>query len=436
MAELQLFGVAGRPVFHSRSPDLFDRAFAAASFPGVYLRLATGRAADAADFLRELGLRGLNVTAPLKAGMAEAVDELDPDAAAIGAVNAVVFDGERTKGYNTDHVGVVRALKASGIGLAGGKCVVLGAGGAGRAAAYGLKNEGALVTIVNRTPERARSAARDFGCEAGRIEDLSALLRSADVLVSAISADATPVEAGWLKKGTAVLDARYPASSLLETAARRGCRVVEGKEWLFHQALPAFRLFTGLEPPERAMAGALAGRVASGRKTRNVSLVGFMGSGKSAVAARLAPLLGLRLADIDRTIEEKEGVSVSEIFRRAGEARFREAERAEIRRLAQSGGWVAACGGGSVLDAQNRRLLAENSTVVWLHCSLEACLARIDPGTRPLLEGGDAKRAAASLMKARRPHYARLSDLVVRNEEEAQKTAAIIHAEIRSSFEN
>jgi shikimate dehydrogenase len=435
MDKFELFAVAGHPVFHSQSPALFNRAFAAATFPGAYVRLAARSPEEAMAFFRELGLRGMNVTAPFKSGISRLVDETDAAAARIGAVNAVVADGPRTRGHNTDHLGVVGALRKHGVDISGGPFVVLGAGGAGRAAAYGLTREGATVTVVNRTPESADQAAADFGCRAGRMEDLGTLIRSAHGLISTIPARETPVDGAWLHEDLVVLDAFYPVSPLARAAEKKGCRVIRGEDWLLHQALPAFRLFTGLAPPEDEMAAALAAGGRSPRKASNVSLVGFMGSGKSAVAARLAPLLGLRLADIDAAVEKKEGVTVAHIFRTRGEAHFREAEKSQLRNLGIQEGWVVACGGGAVLDPENRRLLAENSTVVWLHCPLASCLERIDPGTRPLLEGGDPEHTAGRLMETRLPLYAVTSDLVVRSGEAPEAVAAIIHEEIGPSLE-
>jgi len=435
MNKVELFAVAGHPVFHSRSPALFNRAFAAVAFPGAYVRLAVRSPEEAMSFFRELGLRGMNVTAPFKAGIRRLVDETDDAADRIGAVNAVVADGPRTRGCNTDHLGVVGALKTHGVGMSGANFVVLGAGGAGRAAAFGLTGEGASVTIVNRTHESADRAAADFGCRSGRIEDLGGLLRSAQGLVSTISAPETPVDADWLREDLVVLDAFYPLSPLARAAEKRGCRVIRGEDWLLHQALPAFRLFTGLNPPAADMAEAMNTGGKLPRKARNVALVGFMGSGKSAVAARLAPLLGLRCADIDAAVEKKEGSSVAAIFRSRGEAYFREAEKSQLRNLGLQEGWVVACGGGAVLDPENRRLLADNATVVWLHCPLAACLERISPGTRPLLEGGDPERTASRLLETRLPLYAVTSDLVVRSGEAPDAVAAIIHEEIGPSLE-
>ena len=429
-----LFAVAGRPVFHSLSPCLFRRGFGATGYAGLYVRLAARRAEEAFTFFRELGLRGMNVTAPFKTAMRALVDGCDEAAAAIGAVNVVVADGRQAVGRNTDHLGVVGALSAHGVHVVRRSFVVAGAGGAGRAAAYGLTNAGARVTVVNRTAERAARAAADFGCRWARLEELRSLLAEADGLVSAIGGPDDPIEAAWLRPGQSVLDAVYPGSRLARAAEERGCRVISGQAWLLHQALPAFRLFTGLEPPAEEMAAALGEGRPSGRKTANVSLVGFMGSGKSEIAAPLAALLGFRAVDLDRAVEQAEGLPVPEIFRRQGEARFREAERAQLERIELQEGSVVACGGGAVLEPADRELLAANSTVVWLHASLATCLKRIEDGTRPLLQGGDAAGAARRLMEERLPYYAQVSDLVVRSEETAEAVARLIHEEIGPSF--
>ncbi len=436
MAKSELFAVTGHPVFRSLSPVIFNRAFAADSFPGVYLKAAAESAEEALGLFRSLGLKGMNVTAPLKTRVRELVDDVDAAAARIGAVNTVTRAGAGLKGWNTDHLGAVGALRANGVPVSGRTFVVLGAGGAGRAAAYGLVNEGASVTIVNRDYGKASRAAAAFGCRAGRADRLESLLRTADGFVSAVTAPAQPVPADWLRPGTAVIDARYPASPLAAHAAKRGCPVVGGEDWLLHQAIPAYRIFTGVRAPEKAMRDALAGErpVPAPKGRRAVALVGFMGSGKSEVGVRLALHLGFRSVDLDAAVESREGLPVSEIFARHGEGRFRRAEKAALAGLVPVEGTVVACGGGAVLDADNRAFLRANFTVVWLTASLETSLERFAPGTRPLLEGGDRRRTARGLLASRLPFYAAASDLVISGEAPAPETAERIHDEIGESL--
>ena len=433
MDNRELFAVAGRPIFQSRSPALFNAAFAADSYPGLYLRLVAPSAGEALSLFRGLGLRGLNVTAPFKSEMAKLVDELDPEAAKIGAVNTILAEGSRLKGFNTDALGAVNALKEKGIELPGQRYIVLGAGGAGRAAARGLVNEGAFVIIVNRTAGKAARAAADVGGQAARVDELPNLLGATDGLIVAIAGSGTPLDPAVLPENLVVLDARYPESPFAAAASQKGCRVLIGEDWLLHQALPAYRLFTGREAPAAAMAEALR-EGGSPRKKANVALIGFSGSGKSAVGAELAALLGLRFADVDALIEEREGASVAEIFERRGEETFRESERAVLRNLSRKRGWVLACGGGAVLDPEHRLLLRENATVVWLQASLASSLARIAPDSRPLLAGSLPDASVRELWNARFFKYAETADLVVGAEGPVRDVVARIHEEIGPSF--
>jgi len=435
MDRIPLLAVAGRPVYQSRSPEMFNRAFAADGLAGAYVRLAARTAEDALRFAAGLGLAGLNATSPLKMPLAGLMDELDPAAASIGAVNTVVFKEGKRKGFNTDAAGVIKALETTGLDLRNRRFVVLGAGGAGRAAAFSLKREGAKVTVVNRTFDKACRAAADFGVEAARLPELRGLLSAADGLVVAISGRETPAEPGWLRKGSVLLDARYPESFFSEAASGRGCRVVSGETWLFHQALQAYRLFTGHPASEKAMSEGLrsAGPL---RKKANVALIGFSGSGKSAVGGALAGRLGWRFADLDALIEEAEGRTVTEVFAFRGEDGFRRAEAAVLQNLGRKRRWVLSCGGGAVLSEANRALLRQNATVVWLYASLETCLGRVAAETRPLLSGDDPQARAGRLWEVRLPLYGETADLVVGSESPASEVAAEIHEEIGPSLED
>ncbi|HEX6420830.1 MAG TPA: shikimate dehydrogenase [Acidimicrobiales bacterium] len=265
-------GVIGWPARHSLSPTILNAAFAATGADWVYLafEVPEGRGADAVAAMRALGLGGLSVTMPHKAAVYGAVDERTPVASALGAVNCVFWRGDRLVGDNTDGEGFLDALRLDhGIDPAGRRCVLVGAGGAGRAVARALGAAGAAdVAVVNRSPAPAERAAALAG-PAGRVGS-PADVGAADLVVNATplgmagataatgGPPALPVDPAALRPGQVVVDLVYhpEVTPLLRAADERGAAAVGGLGMLVHQAAHAFRRWTGGAAPVDAMAAA------------------------------------------------------------------------------------------------------------------------------------------------------------------------------------
>jgi shikimate dehydrogenase len=261
-------GVIGSPIAHSLSPAIFAAAFDASGLDWVYNAYEVGEA-DAAAFMdevREHRIEGLSVTMPDKAAVIPALDQLSPVARALGAVNCVARQDGRLWGHNTDGDGLVDALREDdAIDLAGRRCAVVGAGGAGRAVARALAEAGAAsVMVVNRSADRAQAAAALAGA-VGAVGDASDIA-AADLVVNTtplgMGGDAhLPFDVSLVSGGQIVVDIVYHpiVTPLLAGAAAAGARTVGGLGMLVHQAGHAFRLWTGQEPPLDAMrAGATA----------------------------------------------------------------------------------------------------------------------------------------------------------------------------------
>ena len=252
-------GVCGWPVAHSRSPQMHNAALAAAGLDDWrYLRLPlppelfeeTVRALPAAGF------RGVNVTIPHKHAALAVADRASDAARAIGAANTLTFEDGAIVADNTDAPGLLAALPFS---PAGKTVLILGAGGAGRAAAWALKGAGAAdVAIWNRTPERAKALAAQLGVRAVEAPQM------ADILVNCTSVGLTdpeatfkalPVRADEMGAGSLVVDMVYRAGGthLLEAARTRGAGVIDGLEILVAQGAASFERWTGLEAPREAM---------------------------------------------------------------------------------------------------------------------------------------------------------------------------------------
>ncbi len=261
-AETQLCGIALHPAGHTRSPAMHNAAFAALGIDAVYLAfdVPPEDLAAAIEGVRALGIRQLAVSIPHKQAVIALLDEVDETARKIGAANTVTRRGAKLVGSNTDWLGAVRALE-SATALSDARAVVLGAGGAARAVVYGLLERGARVSVLNRSPDRARRLCADLGAEAaGPISDLEHI--RCDVLVNTtpvgLRGGESPVDPGWIPKGALVMDAVYEPleTRLLRDAAARGARTIPGKWMLIHQAAEQFRTWTGLEAPLEAMAEA------------------------------------------------------------------------------------------------------------------------------------------------------------------------------------
>jgi shikimate dehydrogenase len=412
---------------------MFNTAFRELEIDAHYVRLAASSAREVMTTAREIGIEGLNITAPFKTDIIGELDDIDTEARKVGSVNTVVRRDGAYVGYNTDIAGVARAVKGGGFDPRGQKGVVIGAGGAARAAAYALIREGCRVTIVNRTFERARDAAEALGCDSLPLDRLPEAIEGARLLVSAVSTETSLVDPGLLPAGMVVLDANYGRPSPFASDERGDIVLVDGREWLLGQALPAFELFVVRDAPEAAMRKALWKKRRDAR--RNIALIGFMGTGKSVVAQRISALSGMRLVDIDKRIEDTSGTTIAEIFRTQGEAEFRRIEQAEIEELGLDVDQVAACGGGAVMNRSNVRVLRNNCLSVWLWADIGMTLDRVgDTASRPLLgSGAGTETAARALLAKRIPFYARTSDLLVNT---AGKTPEEIAGRIWDEFGN
>jgi shikimate dehydrogenase len=246
----QLCGILLHPAGHTRSPAMHGAAYEALGLDAAYLAFDVPPAGleSALAGLRAVGARQLSISIPHKEAILPLLDEVDQNAREIGAVNTVVLREGRLLGSNTDWLGATTALETRG-SLAGRSAVVLGAGGTARALVYGLRRQGAEVSILNRTESRAHDLAREFGlAHAGPLEDLAKLEH--DVLVNTTSVglgrDESPVEPTWLRRGSTVLDAVYSPerTRLLSDAESAGAHTISGKWMLIHQAVAQLEAWT------------------------------------------------------------------------------------------------------------------------------------------------------------------------------------------------
>lgn len=264
-------GIIGDPIEHTMSPVMHNAAFKNKGVDYVYLafRVKKEELGKAIEGMRALNIRGLNVTIPHKVAVIQFLDELDPLADKIGAINTIMNDDGVLRGYNTDATGFLQALRERGIEPKGKSVVILGAGGASRAISFILAERGSSLVILNRTWDKAKVCAnrisRIFTREVEALElnkeNLSKVLEKADILVNATSVgmspniNETPVSSDLLGPNLVVYDIVYnPIKTRLQREAEVvGATVIGGLEMLVWQGALAFEKWTGREAPVNLM---------------------------------------------------------------------------------------------------------------------------------------------------------------------------------------
>jgi 3-dehydroquinate dehydratase / shikimate dehydrogenase len=272
-AATRVFGVIADPVGHSLSPLIHNAAFAETGVDAVYVpfRVPKEHLNDFVASAAEWDLHGLSVTIPHKEAVLDKLTQRDAWVEGIGAANTIVFEGDARRGYNTDCQAAMESLEAAletgddgeQETLAGKMALVLGAGGAAKAIAFGLRQRGADVAIASRTLERAKQLADRLDCRV--VDWRSRHGVGAQVLVNCTpvgmhpNVDESPFEKHHLRPSMIVFDTVYnPESTLLVKYAReQSCRVVTGIEMFVRQAALQFSLFTGKDAPMDVMAETL-----------------------------------------------------------------------------------------------------------------------------------------------------------------------------------
>ena len=251
---LTLTGVLGDPVEHSRSPAMHNAAFEALGLEWRYVKLpvAAEQFAETVRALPGSGYRGANVTIPHKEAALALADEASDAARAIGAANTLTFADGVIHADNTDAAGLLAALPRAPEGMA---ALVLGAGGAGRAAAWALRDADAEVSVWNRTPERARALAAEL--DVAHVEAPVA----ADLVVNATSVGLKPDDGleelplAWIDPPQVAVELVYGdhETPFAAWAEAGGAELVDGLEVLVRQGALSFQRWTGEEPPIDAM---------------------------------------------------------------------------------------------------------------------------------------------------------------------------------------
>jgi shikimate dehydrogenase len=262
-ASTQICMVIGDPIRHSLSPAMHNAAYQVADIDDLFVfvaaRVIPEELEDAVKGFRSLKIAGISVTLPHKQSVLPFLDKLDPSAEKIGAVNTIVNHGGELTGYNTDADGITGPI-GERTNIENSRAVVIGAGGAARAAAFGLAAHGASITILNRTKKRGQALASDVGGAFLEIERATEL-QAFDIIVNTTPVgmtpeiDRTPVVKEIFRPEQVVMDAIYNPreTRFLREAKEAGSQVIDGIEMFVAQGARQFQLYTEREAPVTVM---------------------------------------------------------------------------------------------------------------------------------------------------------------------------------------
>lgn len=401
------YGLIGERLGHSFSKEIHSRIGDYEYEPREIAR------EDLEHFMTERDFLGINVTMPYKEMVLPYLDEIDPVAQDIGAVNTVINRDGKLYGYNTDFYGMTMLFDHAEIDVNGKKAAILGTGGTSNTAFAVLKSLGAKEII--KVSRSSKGGAISY-------DELKAMHSDVEIIVNATPCGmypdifSCPVDISGFTRLCGVIDAVYNPlnSTLVQAARKRGIPAEGGLYMLVAQALKASELFTDNKYPSFMLDVIYEGVKA---EKENVVLIGMPSSGKSTVGKLLAEKIGCDFVDTDELVTDKIKMPIKDFFSTYGEEKFREVESEIIRGLVGRGGIVIATGGGAILRNENIANLKYNGRLYFIDRPLDKLIAT---DTRPL----SSDRAAIEQRYKERYHiYRDCCDEQVEADTDAQAVA-------------
>ncbi len=387
------YGLLGEKLGHSFSPQIHH------ALADYDYRLYPTPPEEMEDLFRRRPFRGLNVTIPYKQAVIPLCDDIDPRAAAIGAVNTVVNRNGKLTGYNTDIDGLIYLAQSAGVSLAGKKVLVLGSGGTSRTAQAAARELGAAeIVVISRHGE-------DNYQNLSRHRDGEVIINTSPVGMYP-NGGVSPVSLAAFPRLAGVLDVIFNPlrTALYMEAEERGIPASCGLPMLVSQAKRAAELFTDTAIDSSRVEEILA---ALTRQVQNVVLIGMPGSGKSAIGRALARTLGKEFVDLDRLIAGEARKPIPQIFAEDGEGAFRRLESQIVRQAGSRTNCVLSTGGGVVTRRENYAPLHQNGVILHLTRALD----KLPTAGRPVSQSTDL----GELWRRREPLYRAFADLTVDN---------------------
>ena len=269
------YAVIGDPIDHSLSPNIHNAAFRHSKLDHTYIayKIPAGELSAGIEALKAIKIAGFNVTIPHKIEMMKFLDEMDTTCKVIGAVNTVLNENGKLKGYNTDMIGFLNPIKKKNFTIKNSQVLLLGAGGAARAIITAMiKEKASKISIVNRTQENANKLA-DFAKKIGgnvdtiSIHEANKLITDYKFIINSTSIgmrnEPSPISTENIGKNSIVYDIVYQPinTDLIKKSKENGATIIYGYEMLLSQAACSFEIWHKMEAPYDAMKNVLLGGI-------------------------------------------------------------------------------------------------------------------------------------------------------------------------------
>ncbi len=368
------YGLIGEKLGHSFSKEIHTQYF------GLDYSLKELALNEVGDFLKKADFKAINVTIPYKNTVIPYLDEISEIAKKIGAVNTIVNENGKLKGYNTDYLGLKLLIEDSGVGIRGKNVLILGDGATSKTAL--AVAEDLKCKSVKRVSRKGTKDTVSY-TDAEQIKETQIIINTTPVGMFPNN-DNIPINIDAFPDLEGVFDAVYNPlrTRLVAAALNKGITARSGLYMLVAQAVFAAEFFTGTNIPTEKIKSIYNSIL---KQKENIVLIGMPGSGKTTIGNALAKETGLEFIDTDQKIVEKYG-EITDIFEACSESGFRQIESEIIKEISCLQGKIIATGGGAILKAENIKALKQNGKLYFLDRPLEALIGTPD---RPLSQNKD-----------------------------------------------
>ncbi len=411
--DFKIYGVAGRPILYSKSPDLYNPLLEKLNFNGRYLRIAGHNFKDILNLIRILDIEGVNFTAPFKQ---QALDSLELS----GEISEIVEEIKTTniwykktnKSYkdNTDLYGVNRFLE--NLPLKKKRIACLGAGSTAELIYFYLKKNNIDFDIFNRTQTKSEEYKSLYNKEIKNLQEFMQDILDYDIIILLIPfyASCNLFRKIRLNPNQIIYDVAYNSKFFIQKSKKENFQYIDGSNWLIGQTQRNSKLFFDIDVSSQELFNNY--QKYKNKKNLPIVLTGYMGAGKTLIGQNLAKRMRRRFYDTDQVIEKRINMSVAEFFEKHTEAEFRELEQKVLKSIINIKDSVISTGGGIVENHSLLNLIKERSINFWLIADPDECFYRINLQKRPLIKDKDISYYKA-LFNKRKKLYAKAADVIM-----------------------